>query len=125
MGNNNVKSPLVSIRCLVYNHEPFLRECLDGFIMQKTEFTFEVIVHDDASTDGSAAIIREYAEKYPHLARLDRWTTEGSVTYVLDKSRVSIRLLPPLSEERRRVFSECGKKYGMNASRRLLEQVAT
>lgn len=37
--------------------------------------------------------LAEYAEKYPHLARLDRWTTEGSVTYVLDKSRVSIRLL--------------------------------
>ena len=69
--------------------------------------------------------LAEYAEKYPHLARLDRWTAEGSVTYVLDKSRVSIRLLPPLSEERRKVFSECGKKYGMNASRRLLEQVAT
>lgn len=69
MGNNNVKSPLVSIRCLVYNHEPFLRECLDGFIMQKTEFTFEVIVHDDASTDGSAAIIREYAEKYPDIIK--------------------------------------------------------
>ena len=47
------------------------------------------------------------------------------MNYVLDKSRVSIRLLPPLSEERRKVFSECGKKYGMNASRRLLEQVAT
>ena len=69
--------------------------------------------------------LAEYAEKYPHLARLDRWTTEGRVTYVLDKSRVSIRLLPPLSEERRRAFSEYGKKYGMNAGRRLLEQIAT
>lgn len=65
--------------------------------------------------------LAEYVEKYPHLARLDRWTAEGSVTYVLDKSRVSIRLLPPLSEKMRKVFSECGKKYGMNASRRLLD----
>lgn len=61
--------PLVSIRCTVYNHEPFLRQCLDGFVMQKTTFPFEAIVHDDASTDGSAAIIREYAEKYPDIIK--------------------------------------------------------
>lgn len=56
---------MVTIHCLVYNHEPYLRQCLDGFVMQKTNFRFEAIVHDDASTDGSANIIREYAEKYP------------------------------------------------------------
>ena len=61
--------PLVSIRCAVYNHEPFLRQCLDGFVMQQTTFPFEAIVHDDASTDGSAAIIREYAEKYPDIIK--------------------------------------------------------
>ena len=69
--------------------------------------------------------LAEYTEKYPHLARLDRWTAEGSVTYVMDKSRVSIRLLPPLSEERRKIFSQCGKKYGLNASRRFLDPLAT
>ena len=61
--------PLVSIRCLVYNHEPYLRQCLDGFVMQQTTFPFEAIVHDDASTDGSAAILREYAEKYPDIIK--------------------------------------------------------
>ncbi len=61
--------PLVSIRCTVYNHEPFLRQCLDGFVMQQTTFPFEAIVHDDASTDGSAAIIGEYAEKYPDIIK--------------------------------------------------------
>ena len=60
---------LVSIQCLVYNHEPYLRQCLDGFVMQKTNFRFEAIVHDDVSTDGSAAIIREYAEKYPDIIK--------------------------------------------------------
>lgn len=63
------QAPLVSIRCLVYNHEPYLRQCLDGFVMQKTNFAFEAIVHDDASTDGSAAIIREYADKYPDIIK--------------------------------------------------------
>ena len=66
---NEERFPLVSIRCLVYNHEPYLRQCLDGFVMQKTNFPFEAIVHDDASTDGSAAIIREYAEKYPAIIK--------------------------------------------------------
>lgn len=60
---------MVTIECCVYNHEPYLRQCLDGFIMQKTNFPFEAIVHDDASTDGSAAIIMEYAEKYPDIIK--------------------------------------------------------
>lgn len=59
----------VSIYCAVYNHEKYLRTCLDGFVMQTTTFPFEVIVHDDASTDHSADIIREYAEKYPNIFR--------------------------------------------------------
>lgn len=60
---------LVSICCAVYNHEKYLRQCLDGFIMQKTSFEFEVLVHDDASTDHSADIIREYEEKYPKIIK--------------------------------------------------------
>ena len=60
---------VVSIQCLVYNHEPYLRQCLEGFVMQKTNFRFEAIVHDDASTDKSADIIREYAEKYPDIIK--------------------------------------------------------
>lgn len=62
-------TPKVTIHCLVYNHEPFLRQCLDGLVMQQTNFPFEAIVHDDVSTDGSAAIIREYAEKYPDIIK--------------------------------------------------------
>lgn len=60
---------LLSIQCLVYNHESYLRQCLDGFIMQKTNFNYEVVVHDDASTDNSASIIREYARRYPKLIK--------------------------------------------------------
>lgn len=59
----------VSIRCIAYNQEPYIRQCLDGFVMQNTDFRFEAIVHDDASTDGTAAIIREYAEKYPDIIK--------------------------------------------------------
>lgn len=60
-------TPFLAIDCLVYNHEPYLRECLDGFVMQQTNFPFVAIVHDDASTDKSADIIREYAAKYPDI----------------------------------------------------------
>lgn len=57
----------VSVFCTVYNHEKYLRKCLDGFVMQKTNFEFEVLVNDDKSTDSSAEIIREYCEKYPDI----------------------------------------------------------
>ena len=62
-----MNQPLVSIVCEVFNHEPYLRRCLDGFVMQIRDFPFEILIHDDASTDGSANIIREYEKKYPSL----------------------------------------------------------
>lgn len=62
-----MKEPLVSICCMAYNHASYIRQCLDGFMMQKTNFLFEVLIHDDASTDGTQEIIREYADRYPEL----------------------------------------------------------
>lgn len=61
------QTPLVSICCLVYNHAPYLRECFDGFLAQRTDFPVEILVHDDASTDNSADIIGEYAARRPDL----------------------------------------------------------
>jgi len=63
------KAPLLAIRCLTYNHEPYIRQCLEGFIIQKTSFPFIAIVHDDASTDKTAEIIEEYALKYPDIIK--------------------------------------------------------
>ena len=60
---------LVSILCITYNHLKYITSALDGFVHQKTDFAFEVIVHDDASTDGTTDIIEEYAEKYPTIIR--------------------------------------------------------
>lgn len=70
--SSNIKTlilfhPLVVIRCTVYNHEPYLRDCMEGFVTQQTTFPYIVIVHDDKSTDKSATIIREYVEKYPAI----------------------------------------------------------
>ena len=58
---------MVSIVCDVFNHEHYLRQCLDGIVMQQTNFAFEILIHDDASTDKSVEIIKEYVDKYPHL----------------------------------------------------------
>lgn len=60
---------IVTIRCAAFNHGQYIRQTLDGFVMQKTNFAFEAIVHDDASTDNTADIIREYAEKYPDIIK--------------------------------------------------------
>ena len=60
---------MVSISCITYNHAPYIRECLDGFLMQKCDFEFEVLIHDDASTDGTQEVIKEYQEKYPDVIK--------------------------------------------------------
>lgn len=61
--------PLVSICSITYNHAPYIRQCMDGFLMQKTNFPFEIIINDDCSTDGTTEIIKEYAAKYPDLIK--------------------------------------------------------
>ena len=58
---------MVSISCRTYNHEPYIKRTLEGFVNQKTNFRFEVIVHDDASTDNTQKIIKEFAERYPDI----------------------------------------------------------
>lgn len=60
---------MVSVICTAYNHEKYIRQCLDGFVMQKTDFKYEVIVHDDASTDSTPEIIREYQKNYPDIIK--------------------------------------------------------
>ena len=60
-------NPLLSISCLTFNHVFFIKKCLDGFLMQKTTFPIEVIIHDDCSTDGTREIIEEYSRKYPDI----------------------------------------------------------
>lgn len=60
---------LVSINCITYNHQDYIRDAIEGFLMQKTNFKFEVLIHDDASTDNTAKIIKEYQLKYPEIIK--------------------------------------------------------
>lgn len=57
---------MVSICCITYNQEKYIGDSLKGFLMQKTNFKYEILLHEDASTDGTADVIREYQEKYPN-----------------------------------------------------------
>ncbi len=88
---NDTRPLMVTIRCLTYNQEKYIRQCLDGFVMQKTNFRFEAIVHDDASTDGTADIIREYEAKYPDIIKPIYETEnqyskhDGSLKRIMDK----------------------------------------
>jgi glycosyltransferase involved in cell wall biosynthesis len=60
---------LVSVSCITYNHRAFIADALEGVCSQRSDFAFEVIVHDDASTDGTAEIVRQYAARYPRIVR--------------------------------------------------------
>lgn len=63
-------TPMVSVICATYNHQDYIEDALKGFINQITDFPFEVIVHDDASTDKTPEIMKKYEIDYPHIFRM-------------------------------------------------------
>lgn len=65
----DISKPVVSIGCVTYNHEEYIRDTLKGFLIQETSFPFEILIHDDASSDKTTDIIREYERRYPHLIK--------------------------------------------------------
>lgn len=60
---------MVSVWMITYNHEPFIAQAIESVLMQKTTFSIELVIGEDCSTDGTAAIVKEYADKYPHIIR--------------------------------------------------------
>lgn len=75
--------PVVSIFCLTYNHEKFIRDALEGFLMQETTFPVEIFVHDDASKDKTQEVLREYEAKIPGLFQMvlqkeNQWSARGT-----------------------------------------------
>ncbi len=63
----DVSSPLISICTRTYNLEKFIGEALDSFLMQETDFPFEIVIDDDCSTDGTVEVIKRYMEKFPNI----------------------------------------------------------
>lgn len=66
---DDIDKPVVSICCLTYNHEKFIEDAIRGFLIQETDFPFEIIIHDDASTDGTQDIILKYSNAYPKIVK--------------------------------------------------------
>lgn len=66
----NTEEVMVSICCAVYNHLPYLKKAIDGFLAQETTFEYEIIINDDVSTDGSRELLREYQQRYPDRLRV-------------------------------------------------------
>ena len=62
----------LSISIVTYNHQNFIRECLQSVVEQECDFDFEVVVGDDYSTDNTRSILMRFAEKYPNMIILSR-----------------------------------------------------
>lgn len=67
--NSNLVSCFVSVVVITYNHEKYIRQCLDSILMQNVDFAFEIIIGDDCSPDQTAEIIKEYQQRYPHIIK--------------------------------------------------------
>ena len=67
------KHPVVSVHMITYNHEPYIRQAIEGVMMQKTDFEFELVIGEDASTDKTREICFEYQKKYPDRIRVLWW----------------------------------------------------
>lgn len=88
----------VSIITNAYNHENYIAQTLDGFINQKTSFKYEVLVHDDASTDRTAEIIKDYAKKYPEIIKPicqieNQYSKDVDITRVIQVPRAKGRYI--------------------------------
>lgn len=63
------KKILVTISCITYNHENYITQAIESFLMQETNFDYEILIHDDASTDGTSDIIRRYQKAFPDVIK--------------------------------------------------------
>ncbi|HOY33071.1 MAG TPA: glycosyltransferase [Bacteroidales bacterium] len=65
-----IPDPMVQVQTITYQHGPYIRDCIEGILMQKTTFPFEYLIGEDCSTDGTREIVLEYAQKYPGRIRV-------------------------------------------------------
>lgn len=65
-------NPLITVLVVTYNHKELLSRCLDSILCQKTDFQFKVLIADDASTDGTSSIVREYESRYENVEAIIR-----------------------------------------------------
>lgn len=90
-------NPLVHVRIMVFNHEKYLRDCLESILNQKTTFPVRMLIHDDASSDQSIAILKEYAEHYPNVIHV---YFQQQNTYRIKNDQVRFQLRKPFNDLR-------------------------
>jgi glycosyltransferase involved in cell wall biosynthesis len=113
--NEKGDGPLVSVCVQTYQHAPYIRECLDGILMQKTDFPFEILLGEDASTDGTREICLEYANKYPDRIRLFLHDRRNNIA-VLGKATGRFNFLYNIFNARGRYIALCeGDDYWTDA----------
>ena len=129
----DLDNPIVSISCLTYNHEKYIRDALEGFLMQDTTYAYQICVLDDASTDDNVKIIREYANKYPNLFKCffleentwgKQYRLERAKPYLEDRDKAKYIALcegddywtDPFKLQKQVDFLEANPEYGMVSS---------
>lgn len=130
----NILTPLVSVTVATYQHVNYIRECLEGILMQNTSFHYEIIIGEDGSVDGTDKICKEYAEKYPEKIRLflrdrnlsqyyednkligrfnGRWNRMSSRGKYIALCEGDDYWTDPLKLERQVAFLEANEDYGL------------
>jgi len=88
-----IKLVLVSINCITFNHEKYIAKAIEGFLSQKVKFQYEILIHDDASTDKTAEIVREYEKKYPEIIKsiyqVENQYSKGIKASLINEKRAS------------------------------------
>lgn len=100
------KMPTVSVLITTYNHAEHIAKCLDSVLMQQTDFSFELIIGEDGSDDGTQAICKQYAERYPEIIRLAIRDQEKKV-YLYGRATGKYNLLKTLQDGRGEYFALC------------------
>lgn len=83
-----IPEPVVSVHIITYQHVDYIRDAIEGVLMQKTDFPFEIIIGDDESTDGTREICMEYADKYPNQIRLFLHKRENNISILGKPSHI-------------------------------------
>lgn len=122
---------LVSVICNTFNHAKYVKNALESFVSQKTNFAFEVLIHDDASTDNTADIIREYEAKYPDIIKPvyqteNQYSKGAQITLTFQVPRIKGKYVAfcegddywtdPLKLQKQFDFMEANPDYSMCAS---------
>ncbi|VGO21027.1 glycosyltransferase family 2 protein [Pontiella sulfatireligans] len=116
------EDPLVSVCVITYNHAPYIRDCLDGVLSQKTDFPYEICIGEDESSDATREICKEYAKKYPDKIRLFLRSRED-VLIINGRATGRYNFLETLKSCRGKYVARCeGDDYWIDP-RKLAKQV--